>query len=353
MVETRRQVRNKSRTPYQHPQIETNGQKRQKTDKEQQKQIASTTITESHVTQTRDVDHNNNTHQTNRQPTSTEDTTVNIDLIDETLSDADDWNEISFTARHKIYIAAEQAQGETKWEKRKFFEDFFTTNIRIIGTSIKRENEQTFIKIDFSTETAKDLAAKHLLEKNIPCKGSINNTSNNIIDRKNEIIVRDIPIDYTENDVKRQFLIYGNITKVILKVSGAWKQAHVFFEDAKTVEDNFINNWSDFIGKDGVRIFLANDYESNINLRGQFCGKLCNLPKNTTAYDLEGYIRSINGKTCFVPRARRTYNRLRYAYVNFESQEDLEKVLNDTTPSYIKNFQIHWVEPDTKTCHIC
>ena len=62
MVETRRQVRNKSRTPYQHPQIETNGQKRQKTDKEQQKQIASMTITESHMTQTRDIDHNNNTH---------------------------------------------------------------------------------------------------------------------------------------------------------------------------------------------------------------------------------------------------------------------------------------------------
>ena len=99
-------------------------------------------------------------------------------------------------------------------------------------------------------------------------QGSINNTSNNIIDRKNEIIVRDIPIDYTENNVKRQFLIYGNITKVILKVSGTWKQAHVFFEDAKTVEDNFINNWSDFIGKDRVRIFLANDYKSNINLRG-------------------------------------------------------------------------------------
>ena len=258
-------------------------------------------ITESHMTQMRDIDHNNNTHQTDRQPTSTEDTTVNIDLIDETLSDADDWNEISFTARHKIYIAAEQAQGETKWEKRKFFEDFFPTNIRIIGTSIKRENEQTFIKIDFPTETAKDLAAKYLLEKNIPCKGSINNTSNNTKDRKNEIIVRDIPIDYTENDVKRQFLIYGNITKVILKVSGTWKQAHVFFEDAKTVEDNFINNWSDFIEKDGVRIFLANDYESNINLRGQFCGKLCNLPKNTTAYDLKGYIRSVNGKTCFIP----------------------------------------------------
>src|SRR6185369_6066938 len=140
MVETRRQVRNKSRTPYQHPQTETNGQKRQKTNKEEQKQIASMTIAESHVTQTRDVDHNNNTHQTDGQPTSTEDTTVNIDPIDETLSDADDWNEISFTARYKIYIAIDHAQGETRWEKRKFFEDFFPTNIRIIGTSIKQEN---------------------------------------------------------------------------------------------------------------------------------------------------------------------------------------------------------------------
>jgi len=219
--------------------------------------------------------------------------------------------------------------------------------------SIKQENKQTYVKIDFPTESARDLAAKHLLEKNIPCKGSINNTSNDAMNRKNEIIIRDIPIDYTENDVKRQFLIYGNILKVIIKVSGTWKQAHVFFEDAKTVEDNFINNWSDFIGKDGVRIYLADNYENNMNQRSQFCGKLCNLPKNTTAYDLEGYIRSVNGKTCFIPRARKTYNRLRYAYVNFESQEDLEKVLNNTVPSYIKNFQIRWVEPETKTCHIC
>ena len=144
-------------------------------------------------------------------------------------------------------------------------------------------------------------------------------------EQKNEIIIRNIPIDYTENDVKRQFLIYGNILKVIIKVLGTWKQAHVFFKDAKTVKDNFIDNWLDFIEKDGVRIYLADNYENNMNQRSQFCSKLCNLPKNTTAYDLEGYIRLVNGKTCFIPRARKIYNRLRYAYVNFESQEDLER----------------------------
>src|SRR5205823_14849432 len=105
--------------------------------------------------------------------------------------------------------------------------------------------------------------------------------------------------------------------------------------------------------KDGVRIYLADNYENNMNQRSQFCGKLCNLPKNTTAYDLKGYIIPVNGKTCFIPRARKTYNKLRYAYVNFKSQEDLEKVLNDTVPSYIKNFQIRWIKSETKTCHIC
>jgi len=137
MVETRKQVRNKSRTPYQHPQIETNGQKRQKTNKEEQKQITFMMIAEDHVTQTRDIDPNNNTHQNDKQPTAIENTNANNNLIDETLSDVDDWNEISFTARHKIYITADHAQGETKWEKRKFFEDFFPTNIRTIGTLIK------------------------------------------------------------------------------------------------------------------------------------------------------------------------------------------------------------------------
>jgi len=107
------------------------------------------------------------------------------------------------------------------------------------------------------------------------------------------------------------------------------------------------------IKKDSVRIYLADDFEKNKSIRTEFCAKLCNLPRNTTGFDIADFIEQQNGKTCFIPRHPEIYNRLRYAYVNFENADDLTKVLQDPKEYYLRGFKIFWTPEGSKNCNIC
>jgi hypothetical protein len=50
---------------------------------------------------------------------------------------------------------------------------------------------------------------------------------------------------------------------------------------------------------------------------------------------------------------RAKYERVRYAFVAFKTKQDAETLLQEETPVYIKNNHVMWLEPETKTCHIC
>jgi len=75
-------------------------------------------------------------------------------------------------------------------------------------------------------------------------------------------------------------------------------------------------------------------------MRDQFCTKLCNLPRNTTGFDIADYIIQVKRKTCFIPRTKIQYGKVQYAYVNFKNKEDMEAVLTSQEAFYIKNFNI-------------
>ncbi len=160
-------------------------------------------------------------------------------------------------------------------------------------------------------------------------------------------------MEITEDNIRRQFTQYGDIRRIILKVNRSWQTANIIFHLEDTVKTYFQDKWSDIIRKDSVRIYLAEDYESNKETRDLLCAKLCNLPRNTTSFDIADYINQVKGKTCFIPRTKVQYGRVRYAYVNFETKEDLEAVLTSQEAHYIRNFNIFWTTTDTKTCHIC
>ena len=210
-----------------------------------------------------------------------------------------------------------------------------------------------FIRLDFPTINDKNRAMEFLDSTNQQYKTSLNNIESTITDRANEIVVRDIPLDTQEIDIRRQFLTYGNINKIILKVNGAWQTANITFQEEKTVTEHFLHKWSDIVRKDSVRIYPAQEFLTHRAERTKFCAKLCNLPKNTTGYDIENFIQEQKGKTCFIPRNKTQYNRVRYAYVNFENQQDMDDALANKEELQVKGFKIYWTQADTKTCHIC
>ena len=136
------------------------------------------------------------------------------------------------------------AKDDKKLEKKRYFEKFFSISIRILGIIVKKEADTFYIKINFSIQHHKNLTLSFLNKQNILSKSSLFSQSNEFkanSDRSNEIIIHNIPINQTEENIKRQFLLYENITKVIFKPTRAWKTAYIFFANSEEITKNFTN----------------------------------------------------------------------------------------------------------------
>ena len=72
-----------------------------------------------------------------------------------------------------------------------------------------------------------------------------------------------------------------------------------------------------------------------------------------TAYDLNELLTKVDTKTCFIPRTKNQYGRVRYAYVTFKTEETCLKMLNNEIQGCVNETVLHWVHADVKTCHKC
>jgi len=117
-----RQQNNSKKTPYNGASIEENTQKPPKKVKNQHNNNNSETRSKNHVTMPRDVTPNastsNNNNSSNSQaipeiPTYPNSNIDNIEL------DTDDWTDIQYNTRHKIFIPMEKTELKKRAEKRK------------------------------------------------------------------------------------------------------------------------------------------------------------------------------------------------------------------------------------------
>ena len=72
--------------------------------------------------------------------------------------------------------------------------------------------------------------------------------------------------------------------------------------------------------------------------------KLSNLPFTITVYNLKEVIEQTRAKICVLPRIKGNYTRQRYAYVNFENDEDMIKAIDQQFE--IKGCKLYWVEAE-------
>jgi hypothetical protein len=105
--------------------------------------------------------------------------------------------------------------------------------------------------------------------------------------------------------------------------------------------------------KDSLRTTPEERFKDTEESRNRHVLKLCNLPRGTTVFDLSDYIESVGGKTYFIPKTRDNYKRVRYAFIVFNSEQNLQKFLLEETLIYIKNNHVSWLRLEIKTCHIC
>ena len=296
------------------------------------------------------------TTTTNNSPTKTTTPLQTQTNKDNNYEVDDDWNKIEFKKRHTIYALAETCQGETQSEKRYQLEEQILEVAHLLSISTKKIGESHMIKLDLVNMEDK-MAVCHMLEENkieyrMSLKGKEADPTDNT-QRNKELVIKDIPLGVTKDAIGRRFSIWGRVNQVHMVVKDGWQTAHIQFEDTTAINPFHTDTWSVFLRKDSLRVIPGENYNEYFTSRKEHTLKLCNLPRGTTAYDISDYIKEVKGKTCFIPRSRGKYERVRYAFVSFETEQDLIDVLENETPIYIKENHVQWFRPEIKTCHIC
>jgi RNA recognition motif-containing protein len=140
------------------------------------------------------------------------------------------------------------------------------------------------------------------------------------------ILVKEIPLGTSKEAIQANFEEFGTIKKISWSVVGLWQKANIEFEK-KEEADEAAKQWSWLIGKDAVRIIPDGNIANTLEERDRYTLKLTHLPAGTTAYDVWDYIGELGGMTCKIPRNPTTYQRLRFAIVNFENEQNMNNAL--------------------------
>jgi len=166
------------------------------------------------------------------------------------------------------------------------------------------------------------------------------------------LVVRDLPLDLNKQLLKSILEErFGEIETMKTRTAGPWFRADVTFNSKDAISNN-LDIWSIQYKKDFCRVAPASFNKEQIDQRNMYTAKLTNLPFGTTAIDLKEILHQVGAKSCFMPRTQSRYTRKRFAYISFESSEQLEKVMTNVRVLY-EEIELLWETPDHKTCHKC
>ena len=95
------------------------------------------------------------------------------------------------------------------------------------------------------------------------------------------------------------------------------------------------------------------NYEKSIEWmrNNDFSLKLSNLPNYTRRVEIKKLIANLNIKSFYIPRAKNTHRPLKYVYVNFWYENDMNFAKN--IKLQLRNKNLIWICSKTKTCHRC
>ncbi|GES94824.1 hypothetical protein GLOIN_2v1811259 [Rhizophagus clarus] len=139
-------------------------------------------------------------------------------------------------------------------------------------------------------------------------KKILNQKSNEKIqeERSRTVQIINIPLYITPKDIRAVFSRYGEIEE----------------------KGFYTRHWSVWAFKEYLQVIPLDLSEEKRLDRKEYSIKLCGLPSNTTARDIQSFIEEVNAATFFIPKKPKGYQPLKYAYINFYSQEDLETATN-------------------------
>lgn len=166
------------------------------------------------------------------------------------------------------------------------------------------------------------------------------------------IQVVNIPIYMQNKELRAIFSRYGELEEngIHTKLKGIYTHAYITYKKEKSIEV-FYKKWSIWALKEYLHVLPLNLSDEKRKERQQWCAKINGLPLGTTARDLQQFIEEIGGAICFIPKQPNNYKPLKYAYIYFFTQEDMEIAINNVYE--FKRKQLEWSPPEDKSCHLC
>src|SRR3954469_19994052 len=159
--------------------------------------------------------------------------------------------------------------------------------------------------------------------------------------------IRDIPLNVQEGPIRAILRKFEEIVDLRIKKVEMWQTATVTYRTEEQATE-LSHRWAIPFAKEYLRVLpVANEEEINRE-RSRYVLKITNLPAGATAYNLEEVADNFNAKTIYIPRTP-GYFRERFAFMAFETIEDLEKAREREVQ--MARSKLRFVEQFQKTCY--
>jgi hypothetical protein len=292
--------------------------------------------------------------------TSSKSNALDIDLSDINTPHIGNFNEEEFevipvSTRITGIIQAALIPGNTFKEKTSFVKEIINEIPEFLSINTSIIEEKKYVKATFANIDGYKKGRILLNRNKIILEELIRPSKEEIaairdLKAQKKILVKDISIDTSHAAIRTIFEAYGKITACRTSIYGPWKRAEIEFAEEETALA--VGKLAAIpIQRDIARIYPWNEIEYIEDLRKECTLKLSNLPYGTTGYDIWNYVKSVGGKTCFIPKSPIKMSRKRHAYISFNNTEDKEAIENKQVS--IKGYIAQWISDDVKTCFIC
>ncbi|CAB4435076.1 unnamed protein product [Rhizophagus irregularis] len=231
---------------------------------------------------------------------------------------------------------------------------------------LEKEKFDQFLKMEIIIQEQKEVDSGEVINvklQPIPLKpekvASTNDEdgdkSQNSNDRTIQVI--DIPAFRQVREIRESFEDLGEIEKIYTRGAGLYQVAFITYKESSSI-DYFKEQWSYHINKDIVRVLPLLLSKEEREKRKKFSLRLSGLHYQTSGYDLKEVMIQCKGKTCFIPAVmiRGKYQRCRYAYIHFSSQDDLVAARQMNIEFKKGNAgvrKLYWSKEDDRICNIC
>ncbi|KAG9300374.1 hypothetical protein G9A89_009998 [Geosiphon pyriformis] len=153
------------------------------------------------------------------------------------------------------------------------------------------------------------------------------------------VVIKKIPMNTPKNIIVTVVFEFEEIKSIKIQLIGMWQKAIVKFAELDQV-NLLVFKWLFLISKNSVHIAKA--IEDLL---------LFTLLVGITAHNLETLLERADRKTYIINRSMKTGNKIHYAVVGFESNNDLESVFY--TEPILGSIKLSWARMDLVWCKKC